>query len=420
MKNITAIILAAGKGERMRSGLPKVLHPICGRPMLQYSLDLVKSLKIKNIVMVLGYRHAKIKKLLPKTVKIVIQKNPRGTADALKVTARFLKDFKGELLILYADHPLFKKETIEDLIKHHIRNRLDATLLTAKTDGPWGYGRILRDEFGNICEIVEENKANAFQKDIKEINLGASCFNKKKIFAVLKYIKADNPKREYYLTESVGILYKGDALIESVRISDINEARGVNCYSDLAKANRIMQDRIHLYLMQKGVRIFDPSSTFIDWDARISPSAIIYPFTVIERNVKIGKNCSIGPFCHLRPGTVVKDNVVLGNFVETVRSKIGSRTKVKHFSYLGDGRIGQDVNIGAGSVTANFDGRKKNITVIKDKAFIGSDTVLVAPVKIGKSSITGAGSVVTRGRSIPDGKVVAGVPAKILKKRKKR
>lgn len=419
-KNITVIILAAGKGERMRSDLPKVLHPICGRPMFLYTLDLVKSLKIKNVIVVLGHKHREVVRLLSKNVKVVLQKRLLGTADAVKCTKGYLRGFKGSLLILYADHALFKRETISKLVRHHIKNNLDATLLTAVVNDPVGYGRILRDRGGVVSGVVEENKANDFQKDIKEINLGASCFDKEKLFDALRYIKADNPKKEYYLTESIGVLYKRDVSIEAIRISDIDEAMGINHYPDLVKANRLMRKRIHENLMKQGVRVFDPDSTFIDWDVKIGQNTTIYPFTVIERDVKIGKNCSIGPFTHLRPGTVIKDNVILGNFVELVRSDVGKRCRVKHFSYLGDSRIGSYVNIGAGSVTANFDGKKKSVTVIKDRAFIGSDTILIAPVKVGKSAVTGAGSVITKDNNVPDRGVVVGVPAKILKKRSKR
>jgi bifunctional UDP-N-acetylglucosamine pyrophosphorylase/glucosamine-1-phosphate N-acetyltransferase len=194
---------------------------------------------------------------------------------------------------------------------------------------------------------------------------------------------------------------------------------GINCYSDLVKANQFMRKKICENLTNQEVKIVDPGSTFIDWDVKIGKHTVIYPFTIIDSGVKIGKYCSIGPFCHLRPGTTIKDKSQIGNFSELVRSKVGNRTKIKHFSYIGDARIGQDVNIGAGTVTANFDGKKKNITIIKDRAFIGSDTVLVAPVKIGKSAVTGAGCAVTKNKNVPDGKVVTGVPARILNKRGK-
>jgi bifunctional UDP-N-acetylglucosamine pyrophosphorylase/glucosamine-1-phosphate N-acetyltransferase len=414
-KNIACIILAAGKGERMKSALPKVLHSVCGRPMLEYVLDLVRDLKFNKVIAVLGHRHQLLRKFIKPTVMVVIQKRLLGTADAVRVALAKLKSFRGTCLVLYADNPLLKKETIRNLLKYHLENNLDATLLTARLNKPSGYGRILRDKYASICGIVEEKDADDYQKDIKEVNTGIICFNKDRLASALKYIRPNNRKKEYYLTDIVGIFYKKGYLIDGLRIPDINEARGINSRQDLAIANRIMQKRINEDLMQKGITIVDPDSTFIGYGTKIGQDTTIYPFTVIERDVKIGKRCFIGPFAHLREGTVIEDNVVAGNFLETVRSKISSKTLAKHFCYLGDSRIGSQVNIGAGTVTANFDGRKKNITVIKNKAFIGSDTVLVAPVKVGKAAKTGAGAVVCKHKNVPDRTVVVGVPARPLK-----
>ncbi len=412
-KKIACIILAAGKGERMKSRIPKALHPICARPMLEYVLDLVRDLKFNKVIAVLGHQHEAVRKFIKPRIKVVIQKRLLGTADAVKVGLAELKNFKGTCLVLYADNPLLKKETIRNLLKYHLENNLDATLLTAHLDKPSGYGRILRDKYASICGIVEEKDADDYEKDIKEINTGIICFNKDRLAGTLKYIRPDNRKKEYYLTDIVGIFYKKGYLIDGVRVADINEALGINSRQGLTQANRIMQKRINEDLMQKGITIVDPDSTFIGYGTKVGQDTTIYPFTVIERNVKIGKRCFIGPFAHLREGTVIGDDVVAGNFLETVRSKISSKTLAKHFCYLGDSRIGSQVNIGAGTVTANFDGRKKNITVIKDKAFIGSDTVLVAPVKVGKAAKTGAGAVVLG--DVGDKSTVIGVPAKPIK-----
>lgn len=413
-KNIVVIILSAGKSTRMKSDLPKVLHHICGRPMFGYLLDTVSSLKLKRTVIVLGYKHGEIKKILNPKIKIVLQKKLDGTASAVRVALGALKDFKGTVLVLYADNPLLKKETITKLLRHHVENKSDATLLTAQVDKPRGYGRILRDKYSSICGIVEEKDADDFQKDIKEVNTGIMCFNKNKLFDALKHIRPNNRKKEYYLTDIIGILYKKGGLVDGIRIPDVNEALGINSRLDLARANAIMQKRINEDLMQKGVTIVDSDSTFISYGTKIGKDTTIYPFTVIERNVKIGRRCSIGPFAHLRENTTIEDEVVVGNFLEVVRSRISSKTLVKHFCYLGDSQIGKGVNIGAGTVTANFDGRKKNATVIKDKAFIGSDTVLVAPLRIGKQAITGAGAVVLK--DVLDKNMVVGVPARILRK----
>jgi len=401
----------------MKSDIPKVLHPICARPMLGYVLDLVYGLKIKNVIAVLGHRHQDVRKQLKPGIKVVIQKRLAGTADAVKMAMPLLKNFKGTVLVLYADNPLLKKETIRKLLYYHIKNNLDATLLTAKVDKPAGYGRILRDKYASIYGIVEDKDADDFQKDIQEINTGIICFNKDKLAYALRAVRPNNLKKEYYLTDTIGILYKKGCLIDSVTIPDINEALGINSRSELAKANSIMQKRVNEELMQSGITIVDPDSTFIGYGVKIGTDTTIYPFTVIESDVKIGKRCFIGPFVHLREGTRLGDNITAGNFLEIVRSSISSGTFLKHLGYIGDSRIGRNVNIGAGTVVANFDGKKKNTTVINDNAFIGCDTVLVAPVKIGKSARTGAGAVVTKNKNVPDGVTVVGVPARIIKKR---
>ncbi len=413
--NIAAIILAAGKGERMKSRMPKVLHPICGRPMLDYVLDLVREIKIKKSVIVLGHQAGEVKKHLEAGIKVALQKRLLGTADAVKAGLAALGAFRGTVLILYADIPLLKKETLKNLIAHHSKNNLDATILTAQLDKPVGYGRILRDRYASIAGIIEEKDADEYQKDIKEVNTGIICFAKDKLSAALKSVRLNKRKKEYYLTDLIAILHQRGALIEAVKISDIDEALGINSRVDLGQANRIMQQRINEKFMLEGVTITDPQSAFISYGAKIGRDSVIYPFTVIENDVRIGKRCLVGPFVHLREDSVIADDVVVGNFLEIARSRLSAKTTAKHFSYLGDSRIGRSVNIGAGTVTANFDGRKKNITVIKDHAFIGSDTVLVAPVTIGRGVRTGAGAVVIR--DVADGMTVVGVPAKPLKQR---
>lgn len=417
MKNIAAIILAAGKGERMKSKLPKVLHPICGRPMIGYVLDLVRELKIKEIVAVLGFKHEEVKKIIDIDVKIALQKKVIGTADAVKEAMPLLKGTSGTVIVLYGDTPLLKKATIEKLLKHHIDSKADATLLTARIEEPADYGRIIRDRYTSICGIVEEKDADDFQKDIKEINTGIVCFNKNSLKAVLKKIKADNRKKEYYLTDAISLIYASSGLIESVDIKDINESLGINSRVELAKANKIMQQRINESYMKKGIGIIDPDSTFIHYGTKIGEDSVIYPFTVIEKNVKIGKRCSLGPFIRLREDTVFEDDVTAGNFLEISRSKLGKNTFAKHFCYIGDSSIGKSVNIGAGTVTANFDGKIKHNTSIGDNAFIGSDTILIAPLKIGKSAKTGAGSVVPKNKDVPAGATVIGMPARIVGKK---
>ncbi len=413
--NLAAIILAAGKGERMKSELPKVLHPLCSRPMLGYVLDLVKELKIRDFIVVLGYKHEDVQEFLPPGTKTALQKKILGTADAVKQGLAYLRGFKGTVVVLYGDNPLLKKETIDKLVKRHLENKAAATLLVAKLENPSGYGRIVRDKYGSLCGIAEEKDADDFQKDIKEINTGILCFDKDKLVESLKVIKPNNAKKEYYLTDVIDILYKKGDLVETLVIPDSNEAMGINSRVELAQANKIMQRRINDAFMKEGVTIVDPDTAFISFGTKIGRDTTIYPFTVIEKNVKIGEQCFIGPFAHLRPGVELQDNVAVGNFIEISRSKLSSKTRAKHFGFIGDALIGQSVNIGAGTVTANYDGKNKNKTIIKDNAFIGSDTVLVAPVCIGKGAKTGAGSVVTKGRNVPDNAVVVGVPARQIK-----
>jgi bifunctional UDP-N-acetylglucosamine pyrophosphorylase/glucosamine-1-phosphate N-acetyltransferase len=414
-KDIAVIILAAGKGVRMKSETPKVLHKICGRPMIGYVLDLVKSLRPEEKVVVLGHKHELVKKEIALGFKLAVQEKLVGTADAVRVALSKLKGFKGTVLVLYGDTPLLKKETVDKLIKYHSENGLDATLLTAELAKPDGYGRIIRDKYFSISSIVEEKDADDFEKNIKEINTGIICFNKLSLEAALKKVKANNKKKEYYLTDVIKILYAQGKLVDGIKIADLNEAMGINSHVELSKANSIMQSRINEKLMLSGVSIVDPDSTFINYGTKIGQETVIYPFTVIESDVKIGKRCSIGPFAHLRERARISDDVTLGNFLEVVRASIGKKTFAKHFCYIADTKVGNAVNIGAGSVTANFDGLNKHNTLIKNGAFIGSDTIIVAPVSIGRGAKTGAGSVILK--SLPDKKTAVGVPARILKKK---
>lgn len=415
-KDLAIIVLAAGKGKRMKSGLPKALHEVCGRPILNYVLDLAAQLKPKKIVAVLGHKHALVRQILPKGIEIAVQKNLNGTAGAVNVGLTKLGGFNGTVLILCADIPLLTKTAVNKLIEFHSSNLPAATVLTAQVKESTGYGRILRDKYSSASGIIEEKDANEYQKDIKEVNTGIYCFDRARLSFCLKKIKADNANREYYLTDCISVLYKSGWLIESVGLADVEEGLGINSRVDLAKANAIMQKRINNKLMEEGVTIIDPSSVFINYGTKIGQDTIIYPFTVVEKNVKIGKRCQIGPFIHLREGTCLEDEVIAGNFLEVTRSKLGSKAMIKHFAYLGDAVVGRQANIGAGTVTANFDCGRKYSTSIGDNAFIGSDTVLVAPVKIGKHAKTGAGTVVLKNKNVPDGAIAVGVPARILKR----
>ncbi|RJO64624.1 MAG: bifunctional N-acetylglucosamine-1-phosphate uridyltransferase/glucosamine-1-phosphate acetyltransferase [Candidatus Omnitrophota bacterium] len=416
-KEWIAIILAAGQGTRMKSGIPKVLHSVCGRPMLAYVLDSVQGLAFKKIIAVVGYKSGQVEQALPSGTTVVKQGKLLGTGDAVKKALNAARGFKGSVLVLYGDNPLLQKETIKKLMQRHTQAKACATLLVAKVEKPEGYGRILRDKYQSIYGIIEDKDADDFQKEIKEVNTGIVCFKASLLAAALVTIRPGNAKKEYYLTDCIEALYKKRQVIEHQLLADIQEGLGINSRLDLAKANKIMQKRINERLMEAGVTIIDPENTLISYGTVIGPDTVIYPFTAIEKNVKIGKRCLIGPFIHVREGTVLEDGVQVGNFLEISRAKIASGSTAKHFGYLGDVKIGKGANIGAGTVTANFDGRNKHTTIIKDKAFIGSDTVLVAPVTVGRGSKTGAGSVVTKLHNVRDGVTVVGIPARPLPKK---
>lgn len=415
MKDFIGIILAAGEGTRMKSSVPKVLHHICGRPMVDYVIDAAKGAHLKKIFLVVNKQQNILLDYFRnnKRIKLVFQKKALGTADAVGSTKTYIKS-KANVLVLCADVPLITKETLTALVNKHKESKASCTMLTAFLDNPFGLGRIVRDAYSKVSNIVEENDANFSQKQIREINSGIYCFNSKDLFQTLDEVDINPSKKEYYITDVVEILYKQNKKIETYVCADADEALGINSRLDLSRANGIMRLRIIERLMNEGVAVVDPANTFINYGVSIGKETTIHPFTVIKSDVKIGNNCSIGPFCHLREGTIIKDNNTVGNFTEIVRSSLGEGVFFKHLGYLGDTSVGKKVNIGAGTVIANFDGTQKNRTVIKDGSFIGCDTVIVAPAKIGKGAITGAGAVVTKGSNIRDKSVVVGVPAKPL------
>ncbi|NQT90579.1 MAG: NTP transferase domain-containing protein [Candidatus Omnitrophica bacterium] len=420
-KQRAAIILAAGKGVRMKSALPKALCELSGKPMVRFLIDAAKSSGIDKIVVVGGYKIGLLKKALSgEKVKIVQQKNLLGSADAVKQAQASFKGFKGDILVLYADTPLIKAATLKALLKRHAAARADLTLLTGATENPGDYGRVQRDENDRVCAIIEHTDiSRAVQEPSQisthEINIGAYCFDSKCLFDGLKKIRKNRIKKEFYLTDIISYFYQKDYRISSYVTDDESEMLGINRREELIIAEDLLRERTILKHLAAGVTIKDPGSAYIQEGAKIAKNVVIYPFVVIDRDVVVGKNCRVGPFAHLRKGTVLEDGSEVGNFVEIVRSRIGVDSKVKHHSYLGDTVVGRKVNVGAGTITANYDGKKKSMTVIEDGAFLGSGTTIVAPVKIGKEAITGAGSVVVKGKDVPPRTVVVGVPAKPLK-----
>jgi len=308
---IASVILAAGKGTRMKSDLPKVLHLVCGRPMVLYVTDLSKALKASDMVVVLGFQADAVKAVLPAGTKTVIQKQVIGTADAVKQALPKLKGFNGTVIVLYGDTPLLKKETIKSLITRHDESGAAATILTAVMDNPFGYGRILRDEYSSISGIREEKDCDDFQKEIKEINTGIICFNKDKLVAALKQVRPDNNKKEYYLTDVIGILRSQGDLIEGVAAKDGSEALGVNSRVELQTANASMRKTINTEYMKQGVTIVDSASAIIAYGVRIGQDTTINPFTVIEKSVTIGTKCIVGPFAHIRESARIRNNTVV-------------------------------------------------------------------------------------------------------------
>jgi bifunctional UDP-N-acetylglucosamine pyrophosphorylase/glucosamine-1-phosphate N-acetyltransferase len=419
-KKTSALILAAGKGVRMKSDIPKVLHKVCGAPMLQYVLEAARRAGLDPVRIVVGNGGERIReRFADAKAEWIDQKEQLGTGHAVMTAAPMYKDFSGDVVILYGDVPLLKAETVSALLEAHRRAKALCTVLTAKADDATGYGRIVRDKRGALKAIVEHRDATKAQLKIREINSGIMAFDGPALFETIRQVRNDNSQGEYYLTDVVEMLSKRRARTATFTVEDYHEILGINSRAQLAELGRIMRMRIMDRLMAEGVTIVDPENTYIENDVEIGRDTVILPYTVIGAGVKIGKGCEVGPFTHLRVGTVMEDGSEVGNFTEVKKGHIGRRTKAKHLSYLGDVEIGEDANIGAGTIVANYDGKKKHLTIIGDRAFVGSGSVLVAPVKIGKGATTGAGSVVTRNHDVPDGAVVVGVPARPLKKTEK-
>jgi len=421
MKNLNAVILAAGEGTRMNSGYPKILHKLGSKSMLGHVLDNVDAVGIKKAFVITGFKSQLVEKYVGKGIKCVQQKKLLGTADAVWQLRNepVLKNKDARLLVVYGDIPLVTSQTIKKLLDKHTQDNAAATLLTVIIKDPRSYGRIVRSESGAILKIVEEADANVYQRAIEEVNVGVYIFKCLELFKAIKKIKPNNKKKEYYLTDIIEIMSRQNLVINSVETQDPDEIVGVNSRRGLAQAYKILKNRIIGNIIEAGVTVIDPETTYIDENVKIGKDTIIYPLSVIENDVVIGENCRIGPLCHIRSGCRVADDVALGNFVELNRTQVGRSTRIKHQSYIGDTQIGEKVNIGAGTIVANYDGRSKHKTIIGNGAFIGTGTILVAPVKVGKSAVTGAGAVVTKNKNVPDNTIVVGVPAKKLKKIKR-
>jgi len=395
-KRTQAIILAAGQSTRMITDLPKVLHEVCGRPMLAYVLDACRQAGIARMLVVVGYQKEKVLEAFPdeKGVQWVVQSRQSGTADAVKTCRKHLKDWRGNTMVLCGDAPLVRAETIKTLIATHEKESSAATLATAVLDDPTGYGRIIRDAYGNLEGIVEEVECTPQQREIREINPSYYCFDNQALFAALSKVKPSPKKKEYYLTDVLGVMVKQSRRLAAVTAVPPEDVLGINSRRQLAAVSEVMKFRILDRFMASGVTIVDPDNTWIDARAQIGQDTVIRPFTFIHGRVRIGKGCQIGPFAYLREGTVLADDVVLGVFTEVKNSQMGSGTRVRHLSYIGDSQLGRQVNIGAGAITANFDGEQVRQTIVGDNAFVGQGSVLVAPLKVKAKSQILPGAIV--------------------------
>jgi len=398
MAERVAIILAAGVSSRMNTQMAKVLHEVCGRPMLAYVLDACREVGIGKIYVVVGFSSEQVRECFSDYDDIVWveQDKQLGTGHAVLCCREHLKDFQGETLVLCGDGPLIRAETLKSLIESHEAGQSAATLATAILKDPTGYGRIVRDKYNNIQGIVEDSDCTPEQKAINEINPSYYLFDNQVLFEALENIKPNNVKEEYYLTDAVSGIISTGHKVTAVTAVRPEEAMGVNSRVQLSEASKIMQHRIQQKLMDDGVTIVDPDNTWIDARAKIGQDTIIEPFTYIHGEVTIGQGCRIGPFAYLRNGTVLKNDVVLGVYTEVKNSTLADGVRARHHSYIGDAVVGQNVNFGAGSITANFDGKKVNRTDIGDDCFIGSGAILIAPLELKDGSHVGSGTVVSQ------------------------
>ena len=395
-----AIVMAAGKGTRMKSKKSKLVQKIFGKEVVRRAVENAKNAGVQDIVAVVGYQKEEVMAVLGDTVKYAFQEDMMGTGHAVLMAKEYLKGKKGKVLVLNGDVPLIRPETLNKLIEKSIENKEYATLLTAIYDNPKGYGRIIRDEGGNVLAIVEEKDTTDEQKEIKEINAGIYCFDIEELLSALEEIKPNNAQGEYYITDVIGIMNKKGLKTGAVVVEDNTEILGINDRIQLEMLTKVLQMRINTEHMKKGVTIEDVNTTYIYDDVKIGMDTVIHPNTTIKSDVEIGEDCEIGPNAYIREGCRLANNVKIGNFVEIKKAIIGEGTKVPHFIYLGDCEVGEKCNIGCGTITCNYDGFHKSKTKIGNHSFIGSNSNLVAPVNIGNETFIAAGSTITD--DVPD------------------
>jgi bifunctional UDP-N-acetylglucosamine pyrophosphorylase/glucosamine-1-phosphate N-acetyltransferase len=448
---LAAVVLAAGEGTRMRSGTPKVLHPLCGRPMVLHVVDALAELPLQRIVVVVGHGAESVTKTLQEQlvtevpVEFVEQRVQRGTGDAVSVALTVFDDLDAEddILVVPADAPLVRAETIAKLATEHRMQDAAAAILTAFVPEPFGLGRVVRDKEGRVAKVVEHSDATPSERDINEINTSIYCFRRGLLAPTLRRLSPENAQGEYYLTDAIAVLRDAGHKVIALEMEDPAEAIMVNDRVQLAEAEVELRGRINRIWMLGGVTMVDPATTYIDATTELEPDVRLLPGTILEgrtivgagavlgpdvhltdvvvgervrmsksvaRECEIGDGCEIGPYAYLRPGTRLASGVKIGTYVEVKNSEIGADTKVPHLSYVGDADVGADANLGASTITANYDGERKHRTKIGDGVHTGVHTSLVAPVEVGDGAETGAGSVVTH--DVEAGRLVKGIPAR--------
>ncbi|WP_373894537.1 bifunctional UDP-N-acetylglucosamine diphosphorylase/glucosamine-1-phosphate N-acetyltransferase GlmU [Virgibacillus natechei] len=424
-----AVILAAGQGTRMKSKLYKVLHPVLGRPMVQHVIEQIKAVQLDKTVTIVSRGADKVVEHIGNDSAFVTQEEQLGTGHAVMQAEDVLKDEKGTTMVVCGDTPLITNETYQALFDHHEKEGASATILTAKTKEPAGYGRVIRNEADEVERIVEHKDANANERLVEEINTGTYCFDNQALFAALKEISNDNVQGEYYLPDVIEVLRHKKEKVSAFITPDFEETLGINDRLALAQAEKLMKRRINEKHLRNGVAIIDPDHTYIHPDVEIEQDAVIHPGSIltgathiatdaeigphsevdncyvgagsvvkqsVAANSKIGERVKIGPYAHIRPESAIENDAKVGNFVEIKKATIGTASKVSHLSYMGDAQVGSNVNVGCGTITVNYDGKNKYLTTIEDGSFIGCNSNLIAPVTIGADSYVAAGSTITK------------------------
>lgn len=441
---LKSLILAAGKGTRMKSDLPKVIHKVNGIPMVKKIMNVLNEINVEENILILGHKKELVIDVLG-DVKYIVQEEQLGTGHAIMQAREILENYDGDVMVVCGDTPLLKPETLKAIYDHHQNTNAVTTVLTSIYENPFGYGRIVKKD-GKVISIIEEKEATLEIKQIKEVNAGVYCFKSKDLFDALSKVDNNNDKKEYYLTDVIKIQATEGKKVESFILEDDIEILGVNSKVELAIADKVLRERKNTKLMEEGVIIIDPSNTYIEESVSIGQDTTVYPGALIQGSTKIGENCTIigntriidceihnfveiessvleesivedkvtiGPFAHLRPKAHLKEKVHIGNFVEVKKSTLEKGVKAGHLTYLGDATVGENTNIGAGTITCNYDGKNKFKTIIGKNVFIGSDTMLVAPLNIEDGALTAAGSTITR--DVPAKAIAFGRSKQVIK-----